>query len=56
MKNTSRTGVAFHRFKQQEKYLVAKLDGLKRLTRVQNYPQDLPRHSDVNSQGRVWTF
>lgn len=56
MRNTVRTGVLFHRFKKQEKYILAKLDGPKRLTRVQNYPQDLPRHIDVNEQGRTWTF
>ena len=54
MKN--RTGNTFHNFKKQEAHIIRKLDGPKRPTRVQNYPQDLPRHHDVNSQGRTWTF
>jgi hypothetical protein len=53
MKNT---GAIFYRFKQQEKYIVKKLDGPKRATRVDCDRQDIPRHADVNSQGRTWTF
>ena len=55
MKN-AKIGNAYHAFKQREERIIRKLDGLKRLTRVRNYPQDLPRHHDVNSQGRTWTF
>jgi len=57
MKNTVRTGAGYHRFKRQEGFIIHKLDGPKRPTREADCDrQDIPRHKDINEQGRSWTF
>ena len=57
MRNTARSGNAFHAFKKREAFIIRKLDSRKpTTTRHDNDRQDIPRHNDINAAGRCWTF
>ena len=60
MAYTAKQGHVFYNFQKRESYIVHRLDnGKKRVSRDENSNDgmnNIPRHHDINSQGRTWTF
>ena len=56
MKYNARIGNIYYTFKKCEARIIQKLDGPERPTRHDNDRPTMPRHSHINTTGRVWSF